>query len=231
MPRRGGALRGASRVFGAAEHRAVEPDRPARRRVQTRRSAARPSTCRSPTRRPGPASPRGRSRDDAVDGLEQRARLALEHAVEPRRRDVERARDVDELEQRVGALAVRQPCASQHAARVAPTASSSGRSRRQRSTARGQRGWNAQPSGMASRRGIVPSIWVRRSRSVDDRRDRSHEADGVGMRRAGGSRRPPDRFRRCAPRTSRRRGRPSRRSRPCRASPASPPCRGRGRGA
>jgi hypothetical protein len=72
---------------------------------------------------------------------------------------------------------------SQHAARTTPTSTSSGRSLRQRSNARAQRGLKAQPRGIALRRGIAPSIWTRRSRVVDDRRNRPHQADGIGVLR------------------------------------------------
>ena len=71
---------------------------------------------------------------------------------------------------------------SQHAARVDPAAISSGRSVVQGSNACGQRGLNAQPGGIAFRRGIAPSIWSRRAPVLVHRRDRSHQADRVGVR-------------------------------------------------
>ena len=52
---------------------------------------------------------------------------------------------------------------SQQAALLLPAGIGSGRSTRQRSNTFGQRGLKAQPLGMAFRRGIEPSIWVRRS--------------------------------------------------------------------
>ena len=76
-----------------------------------------------------------------VHRLEQHTRCPLEQSVEPRRRNVERARDVDELEQRRWLVAHRRHSFTrQHAARVVRTSASSGSSLRQRSTARGHRG-------------------------------------------------------------------------------------------
>ncbi len=82
----------------------------------------------------------------AVDRVEQLARLALDHPVQPGRRDVEGLGQVVRLHQRRG----NRHCAhaetpalvscSQHAARVAPASSRSGRSTRQRANTRGQRG-------------------------------------------------------------------------------------------
>ena len=70
---------------------------PARRSASRRASArtARPAgaprcSCRSPIRRPAPASCRARSRSSTPStACSELARLALEHAVEPGRRDVE----------------------------------------------------------------------------------------------------------------------------------------------
>src|SRR4029078_10488745 len=128
---------------------------------------------------------------DAIDGFEDDAAAPLQHAIEPRWRDVEIAREARYLEQGVarmippsvashrfpqGASALGRPCGahgaianavafvswtSQQAARVAPAPTRSGRSCRQRSNTRGQRGWKAHPVGMAVSRGMVPSICVR----------------------------------------------------------------------
>ena len=108
-----------------------------------------------------------------VDGLEQRARLRsstrLSHGGDTSKW---RATSMSSTSGGGGAL---MRCTSQHAARVAPAGISSGRSRRQRSKACGQRGWNAQPEGIAVRRGMVPSICARSSRSATMRRDRAHK--------------------------------------------------------
>jgi hypothetical protein len=74
--------------------------------------------------------------------------------------------------------------ASQQAARVAPTASSSGRSRLQRAIARLHRGWNAQPAGNRIEPRHHPVDLRQALALLDDRRDRAHEAQRVGMRRA-----------------------------------------------
>jgi hypothetical protein len=52
------------------------------------------------------------------------------------------------------------PALSQHALALASENISSGLSRWQRGPALLQRGLKAQPSGIASRRGIEPSIWL-----------------------------------------------------------------------
>ena len=114
----------------------------------------------------------------AVDGAQNLPRLALDHAVEPRRGDIEIACDVDQLDEGNADCTLERPCAvahgtgttshacSQHAASVLPAGNRSGRSRRQRSNTRGQRGLNAHPLGIAVRRGIVPSICASSSRSA-----------------------------------------------------------------
>ena len=77
----------------------------------------------------------------AVDGVQQLTRPVLEHAVEPRHRDVEGLGEIPGLDQRrVHAAALVCASCSQHAARVAPASSRSGRSLTQRSNTRGQRG-------------------------------------------------------------------------------------------
>ena len=72
----------------------------------------------------------------------------------------------------------------QHAASVAPSLSSSGCSSEQRPLARGQRGWNAQPDGIAVKRGIVPSICASRARPSTIDGIGSHQSNGVRMARA-----------------------------------------------
>ena len=59
----------------------------------------------------------------------------------------------------------------------------SGRSIRQRSNAKAQRGLNGQPGGIAESRGIEPGIWTSRAGVARQRRDRAHQALGVGMQR------------------------------------------------
>ena len=83
----------------------------------------------------------------AIDRGQILARLALQHAVQPRRRDVERHGQVTRLHQwrlRRGRAHAVTPCwslaCSQHAARVAPASNKSGRSRPHRSKTCGQRG-------------------------------------------------------------------------------------------
>ena len=113
---------------------------------------------------------------DAIDRVYRLAWPALEDPLEPRRGHVEHLGQVFDLDQRRLGRLLRQaravhagPAAagarSQQAACVGPAAISSGRSRRQRSKARSQRGWKAQPSGIAFSRGIAPSICSSRSRS------------------------------------------------------------------
>ena len=128
---------------------------------------------------------------DVVDGMDELPGLALDHPVQPGSGDIEGLRQSLDLDQRRGlrrrqgahAAARSGAACSQHAAWVAPAGSRSGRSTRQRSKARGQRGLNAQP---ARNRGQS------RHRAVDlqearpvlvHRRDRAHQADGVGMGR------------------------------------------------
>ena len=72
---------------------------------------------------------------------------------------------------------------SQHAAASPPPRMRSGRSRRQRSNACGQRGWNAQPGGIAVSRGIDAVDLRQPLALVDDRRNRAHQADRVRMLR------------------------------------------------
>ncbi len=161
------------------------------------------------------------------DRRQQLARQALGQAIEPRLRDVEDATEVLDLDQRRGGhrrrrsrscgrrvrngcRASRRPASAASRCELRPYRSRTG------ANARGQRGWKAQPVGIASSRGIEPGIWTSRSLFAVERRDRAHQALGVGMQRRLDRRRAPARSRRCARHTSRRRGRRSRRSRPCR---------------
>src|SRR5205085_100554 len=102
--------------------------------------------------------------------------LALDEAAEPGLGHVEHTGEVPGLDEwrsdHAGALAAfgagctfSAPfwATSQHAACESPAGIASGRSTRQRSKANAQRGWNAQPCGMAPRRGMVPGICTSRS--------------------------------------------------------------------
>ena len=142
---------------------------------------------------------------DVVDRMDELPRLALDHAVEPGRRDVEGLGQAVDLDQR---RSLKRAHAAPAAARVQPAgrpgraAPAGGRAarRRQRSNARGQRGLKAQPGGIAVRRGIAPSICSRRARSssiagiepirptrvrmrgrMDDRLDRADLDDPAGV--------------------------------------------------
>ena len=135
--------RGAIAVVG--EVGAVEHDRAARGRVEAARSAARRSTCRSPIRRPARASRRARSSNDTPStACRQLPRRALEHAVQPRPRDVEvAARPPSELHAAAPRSSRRhrrvRVAASRRRASRRPRARS-GRSRRQRSKRAGSAG-------------------------------------------------------------------------------------------
>jgi hypothetical protein len=134
--------------------------------------AYRPTSRRATVLLPQPDSPTSASvlpfsisKAHAVHRMQQLARLAFEHAVEPGRRDVEglgqvvrawtRARrclaGITALTSTMGSAAhaglvvlrrnlAGRPSCSQQAARVAPACSRSGRSRVQRAKTRGQRG-------------------------------------------------------------------------------------------
>ncbi len=106
--------------------------------------------------------------------------------LQQRRRDVEGLRQVAHLDTsqrrvtRDAFMAVRQqPAGGLRGA----GGIRSGRSPRQRSNTCGQRGLKAQPCGMAVRRGIAPSICEQAFAVFVHRRDRAHQAGGVGMRR------------------------------------------------
>ena len=140
---------------------AVEHDLAARRRIEADEQAGHRALAAAgfADQRERPALPMAKL--DAVDRLQQLARAALDHAVQPRRRDVEGLGQVPGLHQRRsfgrgepacarrkrgvegGTHATAPACAScnQHAAWVAPARSRPGRSSGQRSNARGQRGW------------------------------------------------------------------------------------------
>ena len=169
--------------------------------IRPRVGAYRPTSSRATVLLPQPDSPtsasvlpRSIAKADAVDRVHELARLALDHAVEPRRARRRRsspglrprpaARSLDRHGAHAAAFS-RRAC-SQHAARVAPAGSRSGRSTRQRSNDVRA----ARIEGAAGRdRGQA------RHRAVDlqqplavlvHRRDRAHQADGVGMRRRSG---------------------------------------------
>ena len=160
----------------------------------------------SPTR--ANVSPRADLEGHAVDRVQQlRAACRSSTRFEPGRGDVEdpRARRLAERSmQRVERHAAGRPAdrSVRGCHRVAlaygrrascsqqPPARRSARARaarsRQRSNACGQRGLNAQPGGIATGRGIAPSICARRARVLAERRDRAHQARGVGMLRPRG---------------------------------------------
>ena len=114
-------------------------------------------------------------------GREQPARQPLGHAVEPGLRDIEDAAEALHLDQRLRGVGRcgrrgrghdahapprRAPEADDRASRRPASAASgcsSGRNVGQGANARGQRGWNAQPDGIAVRRGIEPGICTSRS--------------------------------------------------------------------
>jgi hypothetical protein len=167
-------------VFISCKIAAEELDLAARRRVKTHQQARHRALAAA-----GLADQRQRLaavdlEAHAVDGAQDRAPLLLQYAVEPGRRDVEELGDVSRLDDRLaggrgsshglhyGAHAAARPAAascSQQAASALPAGNRSGRSRRQRSNTRGQRGLNAQPAGIAVSRGMLPSICVSRSAS------------------------------------------------------------------
>ena len=162
--------------------------RAARRRVAGRRAAAPPCSCRSPTRRRAPSVvPRCDREGDVVDRVHELARLALDDAVQPGRRDVEDLGQVAHLDQRPASHAAMPACrarAASSAARVAPASSRSGRSTRQRSNACGQRGLKAQPAGSRSAAASSRRSASSRRAVLVHRRDRAHQPGGVGMRAA-----------------------------------------------
>mmetsp|Transcript_9636 Transcript_9636/g.22484 ORF Transcript_9636/g.22484 Transcript_9636/m.22484 type:complete len:205 (-) Transcript_9636:626-1240(-) len=102
---------------------------------------------------------------DAVHRMHQGLGLALDNAVQPGRRHVKDLGKALDLDEGRGHCRPSGNTGFQQDTDVAPTEVSSGRSVRQRSPTRGQRGLKAQPAGMAVRRGIAPSICSRRSRS------------------------------------------------------------------
>ena len=165
---------------------AGEPDFPARRPIQAddqprdRRLAAAGFADQSQ----GLAL--GDRQADAVDRLEDLPRLAFDQAVEPRRRDVEIAGDVDQLEQRRAHARLAAVACSQHAARLVAARISSGRSPRQRSKAYAQRGWNAQPDGTARQPRHRAVDLGQLVALVDDRRDRAHQTARCTGAAAGG---------------------------------------------
>ena len=111
---------------------------------------------------------------------------ALDDAIDPGPGDVEHAAQALRLDERRPAHAgspVTFSATSQQAASDAPAGMRSGRSVRQRAKACAQRGWKAQPAGMALSRGIEPGICVRRSARAALRRDRAHQALRIGMAR------------------------------------------------
>ena len=143
---------------------------------------------------------------DVVDGLEELAPAALDHPVEPGLRDVEdaargrgtldaagasigRALDAGAALGAHGAGVVDREVAGRcYGRRLAsvPTCSgwiASGRSIAAAPKACGQRGLNGQPGGIADSRGIAPGICTSRSRLGRERRDRAHQAAGVGVQR------------------------------------------------
>ena len=198
----------------------------ARRRIQADQQPRHRALAAARTRPPAPACGRARSRNaHAVDHMHELARLALQHAVEPGRRDLEGLRQTRTSTS--GALMPLTAFAADASRRRAWAAAiSSGRSLRQSLEGRGQRGLKAQPAGVAQPRhrpvdlqqalapssiaGIEPirptvygcaGRWITSSTGAD-----LDDAAGVHHRHASRSRR----------------------SRPCRASPASPPRRARG---
>ena len=230
-PGRSSACAGAARAVPASPApRGVDAVEDARCRASARTgrpAAAPPCSCRSPIRRPAPASCRVRSRSSTPStactnwrGLRSTTRLS------------QGARDVEGLRQirRPRPAAMRSSASTRaHAAacsggRVQP-ARGPGRAGRQQvgplDAAAIERARAARVEGAAGRDRGQP-----RHRAVDlqqalavlvHRRDRAHQADGVGMRRRMDDVVAPGRSRRCGRRTSPRRGRRSRRSRPCRA--------------
>ena len=134
-----------------------------------RRSSAPRSTCRSRIRRRVPASRRARSPAtpstafSSVRGL----RSSTRSTTAPRRRS---ARDVAHASSGSPVRSVARRARGDGRG-LDPPGHPAGQRRLGRSARAprlgrvGHRGWNAQPAGIPSRRGIVPSIWIRRSRS------------------------------------------------------------------
>ena len=171
-------------------------------------------------------SRRPMAKETSVDGLEERAcgspsRTRLSQGFETSKTRVRPLRRAPAA-WRSPAVMAAGPCRRRSATSQQATCDCSGR-HRARAARRGsartrcaQRGWKAQPGGMASSRGIAPGICTSRVALPPVDGDRAHQALGVGVVRRAAPRRAPGRSRRCGPRTSRPRGRRSRRSRPCR---------------
>ena len=218
---------------GHRERLALETDLAPARRVAGPPPAGRWSICRSrfAHQRQGGAARNGEGH--GIDRAQPDAALARQHALQPGAGHVEHAGDADRLQHRrgfgdggSGASGIggsrRLGCgglgavASQQAASVGPAGISSGRSVRQRSKACGQRGWKAQPGGIAFSRGIAPSICASRATRCSSEGMLPISPFGVGMRRRAHHLARPGRSRRSVPHTSPRPGRRSRRSPPCR---------------
>ena len=166
----------------------------ARRRDRGRRAGARPSILPQPD---SPTSARVSPLRD-VEARRRRPRAANWRGLrsssrgQPRRRHVEVVFGEIRGDLSTGSAqpwrvtrrrrSRRRRRSSQQAARVAPASSRSGRSTRQRSKACGQRGLKAQPAGSRSAAASRRRSGAGASRSLVERRDRAHQADGVGMR-------------------------------------------------
>ena len=168
----------------APAQRAAACGLPASTRCRRRRTAPRPRvgayrpdqqprhrcSCRSPTRPPAPASCRARCSKLTPStactncrGLRSSTRLSQGAETSKILREVAHLDQRRKLAHAAGLLRHGRAASRPRAWRRRPAVP--GRSMRQRSNACGQRGWNAQPRGMAVRRGIAPSICSRRSRS------------------------------------------------------------------
>ena len=137
--------------FSVEHHRAARGFQQAHQ--QTRHRAL--ATTRFTDQRQGTAA--FNAERHTVYRMHKLARFALDDTVQPRGRNIEGLGQLFDLHQccHTATFAV---LTRQHAARVAVAAINSGRSVRQRSMTKPQRGLKAQPFGMAFKRGIAPSI-------------------------------------------------------------------------